>query len=109
VGALADKERPTAQVAGDAFAAPNPIGAGLITAFLPFDRASLDRSLSRLLQGLADELVPVPAEGDPLSYPLIIMTAVVAIEATRRLQHRLAASGTTAEWKKGSPAMEGLS
>jgi hypothetical protein len=89
--------------------APLPRGAGLITEFFPFDHASLDESLTRLLDRFVDEATPNNGRTDPLPYPVLFLTAVVALEATRRWRNRLSASWASEEWKKGSPSLHGLS
>jgi hypothetical protein len=91
------------------FQAPPPSAAGLITPFFPFDRASLDESLGRFLDGLGDEVVPAAARSVTLPYPLAVAAAVVAAEAARRWGRRLAETGAAEEWKKGSPTLHGLS
>jgi hypothetical protein len=101
---------PRAEAPAEAeFEAPPPRGAGLITPFFPFDRASLDESLGRFLEGLGDEIRPDAAPTVSLPYSLVAAAGLVAAEAARRWGRRLAETGSVEEWKKGSPTLHGLS
>jgi hypothetical protein len=91
------------------FEVPPPQGSDLITQFFPFDRTALDESLARFLDRFGDDALPVNGQQTPIPYPLLFVTAVVAIEAARRWRQRLEASRTTEDWKRGSPALHGLS
>jgi hypothetical protein len=103
-GALPSDLRPEAP-----FEAPPPQGLGLITQFIPFDRTALDESLARFLDRLGDDVIPVNGPQTPIPYPLLFVTALVAIEAARRWRRRLEASETAEVWKLGSPTLHGLS
>lgn len=84
-------------------------GAGLISQLFPFDRAALDESVSRFLGRFGDESTPALGPDGPSPYPYAFVTTVVVVEAARRWRERLSASEATAEWKKGSPSLHGLS
>jgi hypothetical protein len=81
----------------------------LIAELFPFDRAALDESLSRFLELFHDEDAPVRERQTALPCSILFVTAALALEGTRRWHRRLAAAGTTEEWKKGSPTLHGLS
>ena len=100
---------PTPPRAVAPFDAPLPQGSGLITRFFPFDRTSLDESLARFLDRFGDDAIAVNGQQPPLPYPLLFVTAVAAIEATRRWRRRHRSSGAAEEWKMGSPTLHGLS
>jgi hypothetical protein len=103
-GVLPTPPRPEAP-----FDVPPPQGSGLITRFFPFDRTSLDESLARFLERFGDDAIAVNGQQPPLPYPLLFVTALVALEATRRWRRRHGSSGTSEEWKVGSPTLHGLS
>jgi hypothetical protein len=91
------------------FDPPMPQGSGLITRFIPFDRTSLDESLARFLDRFGDDAIAMNGQQPPLPYPLLFVTALAAIEATRRWRRRYGSSGAAEEWKMGSPTLHGLS
>jgi hypothetical protein len=88
---------------------PPPLGAGLITEFLPFDHASLEESVSRFLEHFKDRGVFVVEQADPLSKWFLVVTVTVAIEAARRWRQRHAASETSDSGTWRGPALHGLS
>jgi hypothetical protein len=89
--------------------APPPRRAGLIIESLPFDRASLEESVSRFLDHLKDRGMPVKARADHLPYCYLLVTAAVAFEVTRRWRNHHLASGTSDLGKRRGPAFPGLS
>jgi hypothetical protein len=88
---------------------PAPLGAGLITQFLPFDHASLEESVSRFLEHFKDRGVFVIEPADPLSKWVLVVTVTAAIEATRRWRQRHAASETSDPGTWRGPVLPGLS
>jgi hypothetical protein len=86
-----------------------PSGAGLITRFLPFDRASLEESVTHFLDRLNDYGMSGEDQADEISNWYLLVTAAVAIEATRRYRRQRAASGTWDLEKRWGTALSGLS
>jgi hypothetical protein len=91
------------------FEAPPPVGAGLITQFLPFDLGSLDEPVSRFLDGLANETVAGVGDKAALPYTVLWVTAGLAFELTRRWHRHLASPRAMGDWKKVSRTLHGLS
>jgi hypothetical protein len=90
--------------------APVPLGADLITEFLPFDRESLEASISQFLDELKETVTP--SDDEAVSHvPLYLLcaTAIAAMEVTRRWRARGATAGTEVEWTPGSLSLQGLS
>jgi hypothetical protein len=88
---------------------PPPLGAGLITEFLPFDHASLEESVCRFLEHFKDRGVSVIEPADPLSKWFLVVTVTVAIEAARRWRQRHAAPETSDPGTWRGPVLHGLS
>jgi len=67
---------------------PPPRGADLISDFAPFDRAALDRAVSRLRDLFGRLGRPLSMQPDGLSYLFPVLAGIAAIEAVRRWRHR---------------------
>jgi hypothetical protein len=86
-----------------------PLGAGLITGFLPFDHASLEESVSRFLEHFKDRGGSVIEPADPLPKWFLVVTVTLTIEAARRWRQRHAASETSDAGTWRGPVLHGLS
>ena len=97
-------------------AAETPVGeglalheAGLITDFLPFDRASLEESLAQFLTRIKELGPPLKAEGSLIPTPVLIATAFLTFEAARRWRKRRSFLGFREMPRERSSTLHGFS
>ncbi len=89
--------------------APAPIGAGVLTGFLPLDRATVDLALEKVMGQLDDLGSPLAGPSSRLPLVVPVAAALATAEAARRWRARASVPGPSAARGSRFSSLRGLS
>lgn len=106
----ASRDAPVPEADGSAEAAeePAPIGSGVLEAFLPLDRAAVDRALGKVLGELDDLAAPFADPSSRLPIVVPVAAALAVAEAARRWRGRASLPGASAARPSRFSSLRGL-